>query len=56
MGMMNYKPTKEDIRTWMLMTDTDKDGRISLAEYEDIVISSLEKAGIKIIDENLVIY
>jgi hypothetical protein len=38
MGLNDYKPTKEDVKTWMKMTDANNDGKISLSEYEDIVI------------------
>lgn len=41
-------PTQEDVRTWMDMTDSDGDGKVTLQDYERLVVSSLEKAGIKI--------
>lgn len=41
-------PTKEDIQSWMQMTDLDGDGKVTLEDYERLIISSLEKCGIKI--------
>ena len=32
----------------MRMTDTNGDGKVSLEEYEDLVIRSLQHAGIKL--------
>jgi Ca2+-binding EF-hand superfamily protein len=48
MGMDNFAPTEEDVKIWIMMTDTNKDGKVSLDEYEGLVIKSLENAGIKI--------
>jgi Ca2+-binding EF-hand superfamily protein len=45
---MNYNPTQEDIQSWMQMTDLDNDGKVNLEDYERLIISSLEKCGIKI--------
>nr|P20473.2 RecName: Full=23 kDa calcium-binding protein; AltName: Full=TCBP-23; Contains: RecName: Full=12 kDa calcium-binding protein; AltName: Full=TCBP-12 [Tetrahymena thermophila]AAA30129.1 calcium-binding protein (TCBP-23) [Tetrahymena thermophila] len=42
---MDYKPTEADVKLWMSMTDTDKNGTVSIVEYEDFVISGLKKAG-----------
>ena len=47
-GLENFSPSEEDIRVWIQMTDTNKDGKVSLEEYEGLVIKSLENAGIKI--------
>lgn len=41
-------PTQEDVRTWMQMTDLDGDGKVTLQDYERLIISSLDKVGIKI--------
>ncbi len=43
MGMSNYVPSDEDVKLWIQMTDTNNDNLISLQEYEDLIISSLEK-------------
>lgn len=48
MGIENFCPSEEDVKVWIQMTDTNRDGRISLEEYEGLVIKSLENAGIKI--------
>jgi len=45
---VNYKPTSEDVRVWISMGDQNSDGKISLPEYEAVVIRSLAKLGIKI--------
>lgn len=39
---IHYKPTKEDIKGWMAMTDENKDGQISIEEYERMIIKSLK--------------
>ncbi len=41
-------PTQQDIQTWMQMTDLDGDGKVTLQDYERLIISSLQKVGIKI--------
>jgi len=38
--------TQEDVTSYLNMVDTNRDGKISLPEYETIVIRSLEKNGI----------
>ena len=48
MGINNYAPSKEDIRSWLAMGDTNKDGKVSLQEYEELIIRSLRNAGIKL--------
>ena len=48
MGITNYLPSQEDVKSWIKMTDVNDDGKISLDEYEFLVLRSLEKAGIKI--------
>lgn len=45
---INYHPTKDDVKAWMRMTDTNNDGKVSLDEYEELVIRSLQKAGISL--------
>jgi Ca2+-binding EF-hand superfamily protein len=46
MGINSYVPSREDVNQWMNMTDKNRDGRVSLAEYEELVIRSLKNAGI----------
>ncbi|KRX05637.1 hypothetical protein PPERSA_09777 [Pseudocohnilembus persalinus] len=48
MGINNYQPSSSDVKSWMAMTDTNGDGKVSLEEYEALVIRSLERVGIKI--------
>lgn len=43
-----HEPTQEDVTSWMQMTDLDGDGLVNLQDYERLIISSLEKVGIKI--------
>ena len=44
----NYKPNREDVKSYMKMVDSDGDGRISLAEFEEIILRSLKNAGFEI--------
>ena len=44
--MTNFSPSYEDIKIWMIMADTNKDGKCSLEEYEAIIIKSLEKVNL----------
>eukprot|EP01017_Pseudomicrothorax_dubius_P037712 TRINITY_DN5569_c0_g1_i1.p1 TRINITY_DN5569_c0_g1~~TRINITY_DN5569_c0_g1_i1.p1 ORF type:complete len:212 (-),score=54.47 TRINITY_DN5569_c0_g1_i1:80-715(-) len=44
---VNYIPTQADVDSYMRMADTNRDGRISLAEYETLVLRSLQARGIK---------
>eukprot|EP01015_Nassula_variabilis_P019040 TRINITY_DN3176_c0_g1_i3.p1 TRINITY_DN3176_c0_g1~~TRINITY_DN3176_c0_g1_i3.p1 ORF type:complete len:214 (+),score=72.84 TRINITY_DN3176_c0_g1_i3:66-707(+) len=39
---VNFEPSPSDVQSYMRMTDLNRDGRISLAEYEALVIRSLE--------------
>lgn len=48
MGMNNIQITQEDVKAWLDMTDTNRDGKVTLEEYEAIILKSLEKAGFKI--------
>ena len=43
----SFNPTKDDIRSWMQMSDANRDGRVSLDEFEHLVITSLLKCGIQ---------
>lgn len=49
-----FNPTKDDVRSWVLplltkmhMSDANRDGRVSLDEFEQLVITSLVKCGIQ---------
>lgn len=44
----NYQPTKDDIKSYMKMVDTDGDGKITLGEFEEIILRSLKNAGFEI--------
>jgi Ca2+-binding EF-hand superfamily protein len=44
----NYRVSPEDVKSYMRMVDKDGDGRVTLNEFEEIVLLSLEKAGIQI--------
>lgn len=45
---MDYSPSEDDIKSWMKMTDSNSDGKVTLEEYEDLVIKSLKNAGINV--------
>ena len=40
---MTIEPTQEDVELWMEMADTDKDGKVSLVDYEDLIIKGLKQ-------------
>ena len=44
----NYSVTPDDVKSYMRLVDTDGNGKVTLDEFETIVLASLEKAGIKI--------
>lgn len=44
----NYTVTNDDVKSYMRMVDKDGDGKVTLDEFEEIVLVSLERAGIKI--------
>lgn len=48
MGINNFIPTRDDVKSWLAMGDTNRDGKVSLNEYEDVVIRSLKNAGVKL--------
>jgi Ca2+-binding EF-hand superfamily protein len=43
-----YLPSKEDVRSYLKMVDTDGDGKVSLPEFEEIILKSLKNAGFEI--------
>ncbi len=43
---VQFQPSQNDINTYMNMVDTNKDGIISLEEYEQLVLNSLKAKGI----------
>jgi len=43
---VNRPITRDDVSSYLQMVDTNRDGKISPQEYEEIVIKSLEKNGI----------
>ncbi|EGR32162.1 hypothetical protein IMG5_094250 [Ichthyophthirius multifiliis] len=54
MGMANFAPSETDVKIWLDMADTNTDGSVSIDEYEDLVIKSLQKAGFKIENQSIV--
>lgn len=44
----NYQPSKDDVRTYMKMVDSDGDGKITLSQFEEIILRSLKNAGFEI--------
>ena len=48
MGITNYTPSNQDIKTWIKLANPKYEGRVSLPEYELVVIRALRNAGIKI--------
>lgn len=48
MGINNFMPSRDDVKSWLAMGDTNRDGKVSLNEYEDVVLRSLRNAGIKL--------
>lgn len=45
---INYTPKKEDVAKWLAASDKNKDGVVTLDEYEGLVLKTLEKSGIKL--------
>ena len=48
MGINNFSPSRDDVKSWLAMGDTNQDGRVSLEEYEVVIIRSLKNQGIKL--------
>lgn len=44
----NYQPSREDVKSYMKMVDSDGDGKITLAEFEEIILRSLKNAGFEV--------
>lgn len=42
MGNPNYEPSEEDVTIWIEMTDSDGDGLVTLDDYEQLVLRSLQ--------------
>lgn len=40
---MRYEPTADDVQSWILMTDSDGDGKVTLQDYENLVLKSLQQ-------------
>lgn len=40
---IKYEPTVDDVRSWILMTDSDGDGKVTLEDYENLVLKSLQQ-------------
>ena len=45
---MNFRATPDDVKSYMRMVDKNEDGKISLEEFEEIVLLSLKRAGFEI--------
>ena len=54
MGVNNYQPTRDDVKSWMDMVDRDHDGKVTLPDYEAFVIRSLKNAGFQIDEQGIV--
>jgi hypothetical protein len=48
MGMPDFQPSPEDVSAFMSTIDRDKDGLVTLEDYEYYILQSLREAGIKI--------
>jgi hypothetical protein len=45
---MSVNVSDDDVRGWMEMTDTEGQGKVTLAMYENLVLRSLVKSGVQI--------
>ena len=50
LGKNDFIASEEDVKSWMSITDEDRDGKVRLEEYEASIIRSLRKQGVKIYD------
>ena len=48
LGNHNYKSSEEDVKSYMRMVDKNNDGKVTLEEFEKMVLESLKKSGIEI--------
>ena len=46
MGISDYQPTKDDVDAWYLLANPKEPGKITLDEFEQVILNSLKKAGI----------
>lgn len=53
--MSNFAPSTSDVKIWLDMADTDKNGSVNLDEYENLMLKSLQNAGFKIENKTIVI-
>jgi len=40
---VEFKPEQEDIEAWLLMADVDKNGKVTLEDFERMLVRALEK-------------
>lgn len=43
-----YSPTEEDVAVWMKMYDQDRTGKVTLQNFEQMVLNALNNQGIKL--------
>ena len=48
--------SREDVLAWIEMADSDGDGRVTMEDYEELVLRSLQKQGLQIEGEAVVIW
>ena len=48
MGLKNFEVSEIDVKVWMQMSDSNSDGVVSLEEYENVILKSLQANGFKI--------
>ena len=45
MGLKNFEVSEIDVKVWMQMSDSNSDGVVSLEEYENVILKSLQANG-----------
>jgi Ca2+-binding EF-hand superfamily protein len=45
---MIYNPTEADVKAWMQLTDANGDGKVTLDEFQAVVIKSLLHSGVQV--------